>query len=262
MTMFPSIPATDAPGHIRKYLDPGEKVVVHTRFHWARLLQPVALIVVGIFVTITVDVTQPVKTGSAHTVAWLLWGLWVLWVVATIWDLRKAMALRKADTRTQLLAAVVFAAIAYGIVWLVQNKHFGVGGMLLIVLLVVIAWALVQIGEWTSRLFVLTSKRIVVIEGVIAKTVRTMPIGKLTDMAYRQTGIGKALGYGLFDVESAGQDQPLKLIDYVPDPDYINMQITHLLFASSPKPDPKNIVIGGQVNPATGNVSLTGQMDG
>jgi len=214
MSMFPSIPATEAPGHIRKYLDPGEKVVKYTRFHWAQLLQPVALIVAGIFVTITVDVTQPVKTGRAVSFGWLLWGLWVVWVIATIWDLRKAWALRKANARTQLLAAVIVAAIAYGIAWLVQNKHFGVGGMLLIALLIVIGWALIRVGEWADRFFVLTNKRIVVIEGLIAKTVRTMPIGKLTDMAYRQTAAGKALGYGLFDVESAGQDQPLKLIDY------------------------------------------------
>jgi hypothetical protein len=262
MTMFPSTPASDAPGHIRKYLDPGENVVKHTRFHWAQLLQPVALIVAGVFVTITVDVTRPVKTGNAFDIGWVLWALWLLWTVATIWDLRKAVALRKADTRTQLFAALVVAAGAYGVAWLVQNKRFGVGGMLLIVLLVVIAWALTQIAEWTARIFVLTNKRIVVIEGLIAKTVRTMPIGKLTDMAYKQTGTGKALGYGLFDVESAGQDQPLKLINFVPEPDYINMQITHLLFASGPKPNPKNIIIGGQVNPASGNVNLTGQMDG
>lgn len=261
MTMFPSIPATEAPGHIRKYLDPGEKVVKFTRFHWAQLIQPVALIIAGVFVTITVNVTQPVKTGSALSIAWLLWALWVLWVIATIWDLRKMWALRKANARTQLFALVVLGAIAYGIAWLVSNKRFGVGGMLLIVLLVVIGWALIQVGEWADRFFVLTNKRILVIDGIIAKTVRTMPVGKLTDMAYRQTATGKALGYGLFDVESAGQDQPLKLIDYVPDPDYINMQITHLLFAS-PKPDPKNIVISGQANPNTGNVSLTGQMDG
>jgi membrane protein YdbS with pleckstrin-like domain len=262
MSMFPSIAATEAPAHIRKYLDPGEKLVKYTRFHWAQLIQPVALIVAGAFATIGVDVTQPVKTGSALNVAWLLWGLWVLWVVATIWDLRKAVALRKADARTQLFAIVVVAAIAYGISWLVQNKRFGVGGMLLIVLLIVLSWALVQIGEWADRFFVLTNKRIVVIEGIIAKTVRTMPVGKLTDMAYRQSAMGKALGFGLFDVESAGQDQPLKLIPYVPDPDYINMQITHLLFAGSPKPDPKNIMIGGRVNPNTGDVTLTGQMDG
>jgi len=261
MTMFPSIPASEAPGHIRKYLDPGEKLVRHTRFHWAMLLQPIALIVAGVFVTIAVDVARPVKSGNAIAIAWLLWVLWVLWVIATIWDIRKALALRKADARTQLFAAVVVAAIAYGIAWLVQNKRFGVGGMLLIALLIVIVWALVQVAEWTQRYFVLTNKRIVVIGGIIAKTVRTMPVDKLTDMAYRQSAAGKALGYGLFDVESAGQEQPLKLIDYVPEPDYINMQITHLLFAS-PKPDPKNIVIGGQVNPGTGNVSLSGQMDG
>lgn len=261
MTMFPSIASSQAPGYIRKYLDPDEKVVIHTRFHWARLIQPVALAVVGVFVTIAVNVSQPVKTGSALNVAWLLWALWVLWAIATIWDIRKAMALRKANARTQLLAAVVLAAIAYGVVWLVQNKRFGVGGMLLVVLLIVLGWSLVQVGEWADRFFVLTNKRIVVIEGIISTTVRSMPVSRLTDMAYRLSAVGRALNYGLFDVESAGQDQALKIMNYVPRPEYTNLQISHLLFAS-PKPDPKNIVIGGQVNPASGNVTLTGQMDG
>lgn len=259
--MFPSIASSQAPGYIRKYLDPDEKVVIHTRFHWAQLIQPVALAVVGVFVTIAVNVSQPVKTGSALNVAWLLWGLWVLWSIATMWDIRKAMALRKADTRSQLFAAVVVAAVAYAIAWVVQNKRFGVGGMLLAVLLVVIGWAVLQIGEWLERQFVLTNKRIVVIEGIINTTVRSMPVSRLTDMAYRRSGVGRALGYGLFDVESAGQDQALKIMNFVPRPEYTNLQISHLLFAS-PKPDPKNIVIGGQVNPNSGNVSLTGQMDG
>jgi uncharacterized membrane protein YdbT with pleckstrin-like domain len=184
----------------------------------------------------------------------------VLWAAATMWDIRKAMSLRKANSRTQLLAAVVVAGIIFGIAWLVQSKLFGVGGMLLIVLLVVIGWAALQVGEWADRYFVLTNKRIVVIDGIISTTVRSMPVARLTDMAYRRSWIGRALGYGLFDVESAGQDQALKIMDFVPRPEYTNLQISHLLFAS-PKADPKNIVIGGQVNP-NGNVSLTGQMDG
>ncbi|MGH3414870.1 MAG: PH domain-containing protein [Actinocrinis sp.] len=259
MTYFPSVPATEAPGHIKKYLDPDEKLVLYRRFHWAILLQPVALIVAGVFVTISVDVTQPVHKGAAVGIGWLLWALWVLWTIATVWDLRKAMALRKANARTQLFSAVVVAAIIYALVWLVQHK--GVGGMLLVVLLVVTAWSVVQIAEWVDRFLVLTSKRIVVVEGIISTTVRSMPVSRLTDMAYRRTPMGRALRYGLFDVESAGQDQALKIIDFVPDPDFINAQITHLLFRS-PKPDPKNFVVNGNVSPASGNVTLTGQMDG
>ena len=259
--MFPSVEPTQVPGHIAKHLDPTEGVVIHTRFHWAQLLQPVALIVAGVFVTIGVDVSQPVKTGNTHSVAWVLWALWVLWTVATIWDIRKAMSLRTAGARTQLLAAVVVAAVCYGVAWLVQNKRFGVGGMLLVVLLAVICWSLVQIAEWADRIFVLTTKRIVVIEGIVATTVRSMPVARLTDMAYRRTAMGRALGYGLFDIESAGQDQALKIMNYVPRPEHTNLQISHLLFGSS-KASPKNIVIGGQVNPGSGNVSLTGQMDG
>jgi hypothetical protein len=235
--------------------------MIARRFHWATLLQPAALIVVGIFVTIAVDVVLPTNGRNSHAVAWTLWGAWLLWVFHAIFGIGKARTMLSGNRTNTLIALIVIAAVGYLFSRLAADKKYGSGGILLLVLLAVVAWAVYQIAEWSDRYFVLTNKRIVVIEGIVTTTVRSMPVARLTDMAYRRTGIGRALGYGLFDVESAGQDQALKIMNFVPNPEYTNLQISSLLFGSKPA-GPKNIVMNGNVSPSTGNVSMTGQMDG
>lgn len=259
--MFTSYEPSQMPGHIAKHLDPTEKVVIARRFHWAMLLQPVALIVTGVFVTIAADLALNSPGARSHEIAWVLWALWLLWTASTVWDLRKASSLWSGNGSNRALVLLVAGALVYGGSKLVASKRFGPGGLLLVALLVVTVWCVFQLAHWFDRYFVLTNKRIVVIEGLISTSVRSMPVPKLTDMAYRRTAMGRALGYGLFDIESAGQDQALKIMNFVPDPENTNLQISHLLFGSSPA-SPKNIVLGGQVNPNTGHVSVTGQMDG
>ena len=46
-----------------------------------------------------------------------------------------------------------------------------------------------------------------------------MPLAKVTDMSYNRSPLGRLLGYGTFVMESAGQDQALHRVEWVPDPD-------------------------------------------
>lgn len=261
---FDSYEAFQAPDHIRKYLDPTEKVVFIHRFHWAMLLEPMAIIVTGIIATIAADLLFPSHHKEQRIVAGVIWGVWLLWTLATVWEIdraKKHLNRVRGEGRAQLIAVIIVGALGYGAYYLVKNKHFGVGGLLLVTLLMVCFWALREVGHWFDRHLVLTNKRIMVIEGLVAKSVNSMPLPKLTDMVYHRSSLGRVLGYGLFDVESAGQDQALKIMNFVPDPDNTNLQISHLLWGSS-APKPKNININGQVNSGSGNISLTGQMDG
>jgi uncharacterized membrane protein YdbT with pleckstrin-like domain len=91
-------------------------------------------------------------------------------------------------------------------------------------------WFVFRFATWWGEYFVLTNKRILIIGGLISRTVNMMPLTKVTDMAYRRSARGRLIGYGLFDMESAGQDQALRRINYVPDPDRIYLEICHLLF--------------------------------
>jgi len=261
---FDSIDPYQAPEHISKYLDPTEKIVFFHRFHWAMLLEPMAIIVVGIITTIAADLLYSSHHKDQRIVGWALWALWLLWTIATVWEIdraKKHLNRVRGEGRAQLIAVVIVGGLGYGAYYLLKDRHFGVGGLLLVTLLVVCFWALREVAHWFDRTLVLTNKRIIVIEGLVAKSVNSMPLPKLTDMVYHRSSLGRVLGYGLFDVESAGQDQALKIMNFVPDPDNTNLQISHLLWGSSPT-KPKNIQINGQVAQGTGNISLTGQMDG
>jgi Bacterial PH domain len=261
---FDSYEAYQAPEHVRKYLDPTEKVVFVHRFHWAMLLEPMAIIVAGIIATITADLLFPSHHQEQRIIGWGIWGAWLLWTLATVWEIdraKKHLNRVRGEAKAQLIAVVIVGAIGYGVYYLLKNKSFGVGGVLLVTLLVVCFWALREVSHWFDRHLVLTNKRIMVIEGLVAKSVNSMPLPKLTDMVYHRSSLGRVLGYGLFDVESAGQDQALKIMNFVPDPDNTNLQISHLLWGSSPT-SPKNIQFNGQIAQGTGNISLTGQMDG
>jgi hypothetical protein len=73
--------------------------------------------------------------------------------------------------------------------------------------------------EWRHEWFVSTDKRLLLLYGLVIHKVAMMPLIKVTDMGYTRTPLGQLLGYGRFVMESAGQDQALRQIDYVPRPD-------------------------------------------
>jgi membrane protein YdbS with pleckstrin-like domain len=68
--------------------------------------------------------------------------------------------------------------------------------------------------------FVATDKRLILTYGLITRKVAMMPLTKVTDMSYNRSPLGRLLGYGTFVMESAGQDQALRTVTWVADPDH------------------------------------------
>jgi membrane protein YdbS with pleckstrin-like domain len=91
-------------------------------------------------------------------------------------------------------------------------------------------WLLWKLARWYVDRFIVTDRRIMLVSGLVARKVAMMPMAKLTDMSYKRSTIGVLLGYGTFVLESAGQDQALSRIDYVPSPDQLFAEISELLF--------------------------------
>jgi hypothetical protein len=73
--------------------------------------------------------------------------------------------------------------------------------------------------EWRHDWFVATDKRLLLRHGLVTHKVAMMPLLKVTDMSYVRSVPGQLLGYGRFIMESAGQDQALHLVNWVPRPD-------------------------------------------
>jgi hypothetical protein len=49
-------------------------------------------------------------------------------------------------------------------------------------------------------------------------------------MSFQRTTMGRLLGYGQFILESAGQDQALRIVDYLPYPEQLYLEVCGLIF--------------------------------
>ncbi|MDF5756093.1 PH domain-containing protein [Spongiactinospora sp. TRM90649] len=109
-----------------------------------------------------------------------------------------------------------------------------VGGQALVVvwwawllLLIRFVW---KVAEWSVDYFVVTSKRMLLTYGLITRKVAMMPLGKVTDMSFQRSVLGRMLGYGEFVLESAGQDQALSTVNYLPYPETLYLEVCQMLF--------------------------------
>lgn len=78
---------------------------------------------------------------------------------------------------------------------------------------------LFKLLEWWYDVIFVTDRRIFEVRGLVPQHVYSMPLWKVTDMTYRRTFWGFLLGYGALILETAGQDQALDHMNYLPDPD-------------------------------------------
>jgi membrane protein YdbS with pleckstrin-like domain len=95
---------------------------------------------------------------------------------------------------------------------------------------VLLLWFGVRIWDWTVHFFVVTSQRLVLVQGVILRKVNMMPLTKVTDMRFQRSTLGRVLGYGEFIVESAGQDQALSNVRFIPYPEQLYLEVCGLIF--------------------------------
>jgi membrane protein YdbS with pleckstrin-like domain len=95
-----------------------------------------------------------------------------------------------------------------------------------------------EIVNWWSDRFVVTDKRLMLVHGLFRRDVDMMPLGKVTDMRYERTILGRLLGFGSFVMESAGQDQALSRVKFVTGPDELYQRICALVFTPDQRPFP------------------------
>ena len=89
-----------------------------------------------------------------------------------------------------------------------------------------------RVGEWWMRHFIVSRRRVLLTSGVIARTVTLLPLRRITDLTWQETLLGQVLGYGTFRFESAGQDQALRHLTYMPDAQTRYREVSELLFGS------------------------------
>jgi len=117
--------------------------------------------------------------------------------------------------------------------WLSNSVAHGNGTVILVIW---VLWALVllrlliKVFEWSQNYFVVTSQRMLLATGVLTRKVNMLPLSKVTDMSFQRTPLGRILGFGQFVVESAGQDQAMRIVDYLPYPEQLYLEVCGLIF--------------------------------
>ena len=77
--------------------------------------------------------------------------------------------------------------------------------------------------------FVITNMRVFRLHGVLSRTLSTMPLGRILDITVAKPLLGRMLGYGHFVFESAAQEQGLRDIRFVGDPDVRDLSIQRVV---------------------------------
>jgi uncharacterized membrane protein YdbT with pleckstrin-like domain len=117
--------------------------------------------------------------------------------------------------------------------WLSSSIAHGNGTALLVIW---ILWVLlllrlaVKAYEWSETYFVVTSQRMLLQTGLVTRKVNMMPLSKVTDMSFQRSSLGRILGYGEFILESAGQEQALRVVDHLPYPEQLYLEVCGLIF--------------------------------
>lgn len=99
-----------------------------------------------------------------------------------------------------------------------------------VVWLIVLFWIGWRVADWYYDRFILTNKRIMVVNGLVTRNVGMMPLVRVTDMKYQQSPLGRMLNYGTFVVESAGQDQALREVKHLPNPNELYLRIVEEMY--------------------------------
>jgi membrane protein YdbS with pleckstrin-like domain len=125
------------------------------------------------------------------------------------------------------------ALLLLGILDTNLSGGYHVRDVLVLLLLLVLIRALWRTFEWYREWFVGTDRRLMLTLGIVTRKVAMIPLSKVTDMRYDRPPVGQILGYGSFILESAGQDQAFREVEFVPHPDLLYRRISEELFTPS-----------------------------
>jgi uncharacterized membrane protein YdbT with pleckstrin-like domain len=145
---------------------------------------------------------------------------------------QRVVVVRRHPAMFARLAVATFIALAVAVA--VTASYSSSGSRLLwLVALVLVVWLIWRVLEWNANIFIVTDQRVMLITGLTTRRVAMLPLRRVQDMTYKRSPLGRALGYGEFVIESAGETQGLRRITFVPTPDAIYLEISDVLFVQA-----------------------------
>ena len=85
----------------------------------------------------------------------------------------------------------------------------------------VAVWSIWRVAHWWLFRFAVTTKRFVVVKGVLGYRAAALPLNQVTGMLYGHWLVGRLLNYGWIGFESVSLFHPLHRIRDMPDPNLL-----------------------------------------
>ena len=106
-----------------------------------------------------------------------------------------------------VLAFVIVAALLVGEVLIPGGRDAAVERLALAVLAIVLLmwWLMYPLLRWRTTRYELTTRRMRLRTGVVARNGSDIPLSRITDVSFRKSPLDRLLGCGTLVVESAGE---------------------------------------------------------
>jgi len=107
-----------------------------------------------------------------------------------------------------------------------------------VVLLLLLIYLDVRYIQWRSESYTITDRRVILKRGVVGKFTRSVSLDRVQDVTVSQGPLGRALGFGTIEVESAGRDST-EVLDHVPQPSAFRNALyerVHPAYGATPGP--------------------------
>ena len=100
--------------------------------------------------------------------------------------------------------------------------------VLLLALVLVLALVARPLLRWRTTHYVVTTHRLLLREGILARRGRDIGLSRITDVSYRQTLWERIVRSGTVTVESAGEGGST-VLEHVPDSDGVQQLLNHMI---------------------------------
>jgi uncharacterized membrane protein YdbT with pleckstrin-like domain len=131
------------------------------------------------------------------------------------------------------LREVLLATVFFGLFWwsLLTGKGVLVPLLAFLALDAVLAWLVVRRMQDFYTRYVITSFRVMRVSGILTRRNAWIPWVKITDLSFRQSLLGRMLGYATIRIESANEESGLKDLSDLKDPVRFNRILVEMINA-------------------------------
>lgn len=126
-------------------------------------------------------------------------------------------------------AVVILAGAAIGVSVAPSGSGGGIAQIAIGVVALILLWfgAVLPWLRWITTSYVVTSERVVIREGILARTGRDIPLQRVNDVTFHHTILERLIGSGTLTIESAGERGQIVLAE-VPRVEFVQSELYRL----------------------------------